>query len=404
MRAGAEPHRGVELVVVRRMGACAIGKLRRLALGLVLAGALGGASGPSSAQTARRRARIVVTYDPGSEKQRQTLTAVEAHLQGLPVEVVAQPARRGGDLADRLKGSGTLASSNEALGTFSIEEGPDSSILVFLTEAGGEATLIRLLPPSQRSKRLASEQAAIVVRSLVESLLDGGRIVVGPVAAPTDPKSRAERPPAPPPVPPKQAHAGGPATNHEQPALPDGVEGTKQNAGTAPARLSVLAGYAGSVPGGGFPWQSGASVGLRWFLNPTMYVGARYIFTPAAERNLPAVRLSISHHPMEVMLGYATRSRVAPVAEFSFIAEQTTRETTSTDPGLAPTPPRSQWSLGVGPRVGAMFRPLPAVSASLRVGVDFFLNRPSYSTDEELVLAPAAVRPRLDLEMGLGVW
>jgi hypothetical protein len=381
-----------------------MGRLRRIALGLVLAGALVAVPTASSAQTAGGRARIVVTYDPSSEKQRQTLTAVQAHLQGLPVEVVAQPTRRSGDLADRLKGSGALASSNEALGTFSIEESADSSILVFLTEAGGQATLIRLLPPSQQSKRLAIEQAAIVVRSLVESLLEGGRIVIAPVAAPAETKDLDQRTAEPPRVPPKQRSEGTPATKDEEPLVPNDGEGTQQAERAVSSRLFLLAGYVGSIPGGGFPWQSGATAGLRWFSTSTVYVGARYIFTPASERKVAAVRLSISHHPMEIMLGYATRSRVAATAEFSFIAEQTTRETTSTDAGLAPTPAKSHWSLGVGPRLGAMFRPLPAVSGSLRVGADFVLNRPSYSTDEKLVLAPAAVRPRLDLEIGVGVW
>jgi hypothetical protein len=138
-----------------------------------------------------------VTYDPGSEKQRQALTAVRAHLRGLAVELVADAAKRGGDLADRLRTSGALASANEALGTFSIEQSADSSILVFFTEAGGDAILIRRLPPSEQSERLATEQAAIVVRSLVESLLEGGRIGVShsvPVAGGTNESPTASPP------------------------------------------------------------------------------------------------------------------------------------------------------------------------------------------------------------------
>src|ERR1041384_5857677 len=52
----------------------------------------------------------------------------------------------------------------------------DGALLIFFTEVSGEATLIRRLPPNRQGLRVGLEQAAIVVRSLVEALLEGGNV------------------------------------------------------------------------------------------------------------------------------------------------------------------------------------------------------------------------------------
>jgi hypothetical protein len=409
-RAGATAQDRV--AVHRKQSARRPVRLARAALGtLCFCVQLGVGPGLAAGQPApAARARIVLTYDPSSEQQRQALTAVRAHLKGLPVELVVDSTARDRELADRLDASGTLASSEGAVGTFSIEQGADSSILVFFTEAGGDATLIRRLPPSQQSERLATEQAAIVVRSLVESLLEGGRIRVAPArapvageAAPTS-ETALGRPTAP--APPS------PAPTPEDDALDQAESEAEGSSGVHPEdsaavtsrRLFVLAGYLGRHAGDAEPWQSGVSVGLRWLSIPTVYVGARYTLIPATEHDAGSVRLSLVRRPVELALGYAARARYSPTAEVSFIAEQSSRRTLRTDAGFEPTAASSHWALGIGPRVGVMLAPWPAVALSLRGGADFMLNRPAYATNEQSLLAPGAIRPRLDLEVGVGVW
>jgi hypothetical protein len=324
-------------------------------------------------------ARIVLTYDPSSEEQREALAAVRVHVGGSPVELVVESVEPGRDLAGRLAAAGTLATSHAALGTFSIEQAPDRSILVFFTEPGGSATLVRRLPASEAGTRVAIEQSAIVVSSLVEALLEGGRLGIVPERDQATDASVAEAP-SPEPAPPAKA------------------------APADPAEVFLFLGYVGTHPSGGLFWQSGAAAGVRWLVAPTTYVGARYTLIPAAEVDAGSTRVSIARRPVELLIGYASGTEVLMNFELSAIIEQTSRETLATDAAFEPTPPKSHWTFGLGPRAGAIVSPSTALRLAIRTGADFLLSQPSYETDERTVVAPGRIRPRLDVELGVGVW
>ncbi len=325
-------------------------------------------------------ARLVLTYDPSSAEQREALLAVRVHLSGSPIELVEQPVDTAGDLADRLAAAGTLATSHAALGTFSIEQAADRSLLVFFTEPGGSATLVRRLPASEAGSRVAIEQAAIVVRSLIEALLEGGRLGIVP-----------ERDPA------LEATPAGATAAQIAPQAPAPPE-------VEAPRVFLLLGYAGAYPSGGLTWQSGMAVGARWLVLPTAYVGARYTLFPAASLDAGSARVSIARHPGELVLGYAAGTSLLMNFELSAIFEHSSRETVATDAAFAPTRPGSHWTFGLGPRAGAILAPSPALRLAVRGGADFLISQPEYATDERTVVAPGRIRPRLDVELGVGVW
>jgi hypothetical protein len=334
--------------------------------GLFAAARLASAQPPGS--------RIVLTYDPSSEEQREALTAVRGHVTGSPVELVVETVEPGRDLGDRLAAAGTLATSHSALGTFYIEQTPDRSILIFFTEPGGSATLVRRLPASKAGARVAIEQSAIVVRSLIEALLEGGRLGIVPE------RDRA-------------------STTKPAPALEPGAPVEADS-----AEVFLFVGYVGTQPMGGLSWQSGVAAGVRWLVVPTTYVGARYTLIPAAEVDAGSTRVSIARRPGELLLGYASGTEILVNFELSAIVEQTSRETLATDAAFEPTPPKSHWTFGLGPRAGAIVAPSTALRLAIRVGADFLMSRPNYATDERTVGAPGRIRPRLDLELGVGVW
>jgi hypothetical protein len=393
---------------------------------------------PAAAQSAS--SRIVLTYDPTSEEQRRAVAAVRAHLRGLPIEIVTETVEQKHELADRLAASGTLASSHAALGTFSIEKGADRSILVFLTEPGGSATLVRHLPASRLSARVAIEQAAIVIRSLVAALLEGGRL--GVAAAKAEPRAalgstveearsqataettRAE------PKAPGPANSSTPIVDTEteeadvdetEEADVDeteeaGVDETEEaeidetEVGGSPAgpppRFFLTLGYAGVHPGGGLAWQSGVAVGARWLVAaPLAYIGIRYtLLLPPSELEVGSSRVSIVRRPAELVLGVAAGSWVLANAELGAIVEQVVRKTVATNTAFEPTRASTRWGFGFGPRVGAMLTPWPVVRLAMRAGADFMLTQTAYATDEESVRAPGRVRPRLEFELAVGVW
>jgi hypothetical protein len=343
-----------------------------------------------------------LTYDSTSEEQRRTLAAVRVYLRDLPVELVVETSERKRDLADRLAESGELATSHQAVGTFAIEPSRDGSTLVFFTEAGGEATLVRRFPPSRQSTSVAAEQAAIVVRSLVTALVEGGRLGVVPDTAreePGKPERQAPHtaPEAPLPLEPARVTSREVGSTKSE-ALPSTV---------APAThgsFFVAVGLVVTVPGGGLPLQPGASVGLRWFAASTLYAGARYTFNPTAELDAGSARISVARRPAELLLGYERRASPGLNGELSLLLEQVQRRTLESDEGFEPTPATTHWNLAVGPRIGVTLAPSPVLRLTLRAGADFLLKRAEYSTDEAVLLDPSAVRPRLELEAGFGLW
>jgi hypothetical protein len=373
---------------------------------------------PAAAQAPS--SKIVLTYDPTSEEQRRALAAVRAHLRGLPIEIVTETVEheQKRDLTDRLAASGTLATSHAALGTFSIENGADRSILVFLTEPGGSATLVRHLPASDLSVRVAIEQAAIVIRSLVAALLEGGR--VGVAAAEVKPSGatpatdEAVRSQPMPQTTRSERSTLEPATS-STPVLDTEIGDTETDdtGGTEmfvfptgdPPRFFLTFGYAGVHPGAGLAWQSGAALGARWLLAARVaYIGVRYTLLPASELEVGSARVSLLRRPAELILGVAAGNWVLANAELCMIAEQAIRETVATGAAFEPTRASTHWGFGLGPRVGAMLAPWSALRLAVRAGADFMLNQATYATDEETVPAPARVRPRLEFELAVGVW
>jgi hypothetical protein len=348
--------------------------------------------------------RFVLTYDPSSERQQQALAAVRAHLRGLSVELVTEAAAQDRDFAERLAASGALATSHSALGTFSIEQGADRSILVFFTEPGGSATLVRRLPTSELDDRVAIEQAAIVVRSLVEALIEGGHLGVVAEGTESAAPARGEAPASPESTRrPRNSDAAASTPPESSPSTLT-TEPRPAPGDAASRRFFVFLGYAGAYAGSELSWQQGASVGARWLFAPTAYFGARYTLIPPSEVDTPAARISLTRRPAELLFGYAAGTWVLANLELSALFEQTSRETLATDAAFEPTRASSHWSFGIGPRAGAMWAPWRVLRVAVRAGADFMVAQPTYTTVEQTVAAPARVRPRLEFELGVGVW
>lgn len=343
---------------------------------------------------------IVLAFDATSDAQKQAVAAIRAHMQGLPLEVVAAPVERQRSLQLRLAESGALAALHRAFGTFYIDVADDRSLLIFFTEAEGEATLIRRLPPSQQGLRVALEQAAIVVRSLVEALLEGGGVGIAPPA---------DRPPV--------AEGASEATREgieprdtpdaEGATSDDTVSTTKPPDETGPgmARIGLGAGVAVTSFASDVPWQTGLSVGAQWLVAPTFYFGARYTLLPALTLESDAAAVSVRRHPLELFLGYRESGRVALNGELGALVDRATRTTVRTAAPLGATAPQGRWMVALGARGGFSWSPWQPLWVSLRVGVDVVLTPYSYAIDSSPALvSPRWVRPRTELEVTVWPW
>lgn len=361
---------------------------------LLLTRALGAQPQPST---------IILTFDASSEAQKQAITAIRAHVSGLPAEVVIVPVEHQRSLDSRLAAAGSLAASRQALGTFYIEIEPDGTLLIFFTEAGAEATLIRRLPPNDQGVRVALEQAAIVVRSLVEALLDGGSVGIAPEADRAGSAQSAEAP-AQLDSSPGRSSAESALPNPETPPSHSGSQASPEAASVGP-RIAVTAGYTATDFASVMPWQSGFSAGFQWLATPVVYAGARYTFFPTYTAATEGVVVAVTRRPIEALVGYHAASSFALNGEVGLLVDAAKRTTVSTPEPLRPTSPSTRWMLSLAARAGFSWSPWSRIRASLRGGADFVLTPYAYKIDSAVAApSPHWVRPRLELELAADIW
>jgi hypothetical protein len=350
-----------------------------------------------------RPATVVLTFDAGSEAQKQAIAAIKAHVRGLPAEVVVVSVEHEESIARRLAASGSIAASRHALGTLHIQIAEDGALLIFFTEPDGEATLIRRLPANRQGARVAFEQAAIVARSLIEALIDGGRIGLVPEAS-QQPGSEADEEEAtssadPPPEPPESPGEAAPSELPPSEASPEDIP---NDSASDPEWVAVTAGYTLTHFAAGMPWQSGFSAGLHWLVTPSFYAGARYTFFPALTAGTDDAVVSVRRYPIEALFGYRGAGAFALHGEVGMLADHTLRTTVRTSASFRATSPESRWMFAFATRAGAGWSPTPGIRVALRVGADFVLTRYSYRVESgSAAPSPDWVRPRMELELAV---
>jgi hypothetical protein len=341
---------------------------------------------------------IILSFDASSDIQKQAIAAIRAHMSDLAVAVVTVSVERDRALDRRLAAAGAVAASRHALGTFDIEVAEDDSLLIFLTEAGGETTLIRRLRPDRQGSQVTLEHAAIVVRSLVEALLDGGNLGIAPGSGDSFGRTSNELSPRETRSTPTTAPATSDVSISARPEDPTEASAVRR-------RLTVTAGYTTTEFAAGLGWQSGFSAGAQWLATPVIYAGARYTFFPALTlANTDAV-VSIGRHPLEALVGYRETGRVALNAELGVVGDRVTRTTVRTAGTLRATDPDSRWLLAVTARGGFSWSPWAPLRASLRFGADLALMRYAYAVDSgDRLVFPGWIRPRVELELAARLW
>jgi hypothetical protein len=362
---------------------------------LLLTRALGAQPPPST---------IILTFDASSEAQKQAITAIRAHMRGLSAEVVIVPVAHQRSLDSRLAAAGSLAALRDALGTFHLEIEPDGTLLIFFTEADAEATLIRRLPPSHQGARVTLEQAAIVVRSLVEALLDGGSVGIAREASRTGSAEDVE-PPAEADSPPPRSSAVAPLPSAEESSSASALEDASSETTWVSPRIAVTAGYTATDFASVMPWQSGFSAGFQWLATPVLYTGARYTLFPTYTAASGDAVVAVARRPIEVLVGYHAASPLAINGEVGLLFDAARRTTVSTAESLRPTPPSTRWMASLTARAGFSWSPWSRIRASLRGGADFVLTPYAYKIDSAVAApSPHWVRPRLELELAAELW
>jgi hypothetical protein len=300
---------------------------------------------------------VVFAVDPQAKDAQAMIDAVRAHLTGLPVRLVIDP-------------SGSEAGHDDAnrIGTLTIEPTPPNEWVVSFTEPAIETTLVRRIRLKPQGKRVALEEAAIVVRSMVEAILDGGHVGI------------AKR------------------SSEENNAAPSSNVVWRPRQG-----ITATAGYLGTTFGSGLGWQSGGTIGLRWH-SGGIYAGiASQLFAPITTNTAP-VSIILIRHPGAVVFGYEGASRLAPTIEMELLVDYVTRSTPQANADYQATPPSGRWMFGVGAMAGLTWSIVPRIRLLAQVGVDGIFNPYSYVASPDFIVQASAIRAKLGIGLGVDLW
>jgi len=297
---------------------------------------------------------VVFAVDPQAKDAQAMIDAVRAHLTGLPVRLVIDPG-----------GSDAARDDANRIGTLTIEPAPPNEWVVSFTEPAIDTTLVRRIRLKPQGKRVALEEAAIVVRSMVEAILDGGHVGI--------------------------------ARRSEESASPPATVVWRPRQG-----ITATAGYLGTTFAPGLGWQSGGAIGLRWH-SGGFYAGiASQFFAPIKTNTVP-VSIILVRHPGAIVLGYEGGARLAPTIEMELLVDYVTRETAQAD-GYEGTPSAGRWLFGVGAMAGITWSIVPRIRLLAQAGVDGIFNPYSYVASPDFIVQSSAIRPKLGIGLGVDLW
>jgi hypothetical protein len=309
---------------------------------------------------------VVFAVDPELKDAQAMVDAVRAHLTGLPVRLVIDVAKGGAPA----NGADVGQDGSRRIGTLTIDPATPGEWVVSFTEPAIDTTLVRRIRVKPQAKRVALEEAAIVVRSMVEAILDGG-------------------------------HVGIVRPGSEEPANPS----PPSNVVWRPRQgITATAGYLGTTFASGLGWQSGGSIGLRWH-SGEFYAGiGTQLFAPITT-DTPPVSIILIRHPGTIVLGYEGASRLAPTIEMEMMVDYVTRSNAETGGGYEATPAASRWFFGVGAMAGVTWFILPRIRILAQAGVDGIINPYSYvASPNQFIVRSASIRPKAGIGLAVDLW
>ena len=336
--------------------------------------------------------RSVVFVEPSSEELDRSLRdALTAQLSGGPAELVfdhfsepSAPLRR------QMSEAETLAHAHAASGVFWIDAQPDGDWLLYLSEPGGERTLVRRIAVEASGTAAAVEAVAVITRQSADALLAGGTIGM---------QSVSPRPVAP---------EATPSTSANEPETPPSVApARKRPSSLSHQGISLSVAYGGDYVAKAVGWQSGVSVAGGYRFPFGFYLAGGYTFFRDTELDATPLVLRITRNPLYLEAGYSFgHGRWVPSLGGRAIIESLSRHTVSTSGSLAGTPDNTRTDALLSPRLRLDFALTPGLAVYGAIGADFALNRFSFVSrvggGDAVLLEPNIVRP--SIELGLSLW
>jgi hypothetical protein len=330
--------------------------------------------------SATGRASPLVLLTPHSESRTaapvQNLRAAAAgQLTELGIELLELPQLPS---VPNVRRASQLAKELAPIAVVWLERAPDGLAVYFYDPVGPRLYARRL---EEADTPAATEAIAIMLRSAVVALREGGAVAMAELPLPDS--VAAPKQPTPP--------APGSLKTHRRPSL------------------GVAAGYANAWYARKTPIQQGLALSslLRPGEGPWLF-GVSYTHFTALDVEQQAVVTRLRRHAGEVWLG--AELRVTPfrfLAQGALVGDLVHRTTASAPAPFVGTSPSQRWSWALSTRLGCALPLTSAWDVYVNVGADFLLNRFDHVVvgaegASHAVVSPLPTRPRM--ELGLRWW
>ncbi|MBI5486530.1 MAG: hypothetical protein HY905_04285 [Deltaproteobacteria bacterium] len=287
------------------------------------------------------------------------LDAIQAQLTDLPVELIVEPAAElPSTLPAQIALAADFARRAGAATVFWFDSSVPDRVFVYLAERGGSRLLMRAVDSADPAERV--ESVAVIVRSLVQSILAGGTIgmslpATSPAASP--PPEPPVAAPSPEPPPPTEPPAETPAPSDQ------------------PPWLGLQLAYAVDFYSSEATALHGLDAGVLFHVHENWSLFAAYRVLGDAEVSGGGIQLGVGRHPLE--LGVRFRW---PIDDWDFGAslfgavDVLTPRAGSTVAGMRASPSSDAWVGGMGLLVHGSYRLAGMLRIFLDGGVDVWFD------------------------------
>lgn len=347
---------------------------------LGLAGPTRAADGAVAPRSVLARRAVLLVPQNIETVAPELIVAIQAHAGSLAIELIVEEVSGVG--ADGLGGAlarhRTLAARHGAVALIALELEPASMITIAITDARSARTIVRQVPFAPASRAMAAEASALIVRSTLLGLIEGGELGVVPIA-------------------PAQ-HDGAP----EQKTSPRGQA-------LAPhTRVGLVLGYIGGSFSEDVAWQSGLRGALTVAVDSRWSVAVGSALYGSVDLRSTTANLELRRHPFEAYVTYQREaSDLRWTAEAGLLAEMLVLQRVEAAPGLEPSSEQTTWTVGVSARAGARWSVLRSATLGLLAGVDVMPWRVEYvarAPERASLQVTHLWRPRLELVASVPLW
>lgn len=332
---------------------------------VVQAGSASARSEPESPQSTEQY-QVLLRVDASRTSREEVELALRGQLVDLPVNlrVIAQD-----DAPEAFERRvGALARDEGADLVVWLGYEPDDRLFVYMSEAGRGRTLVRELGGEGTPSPHA---VALVVRSVVEALVLGGRIGVEP--SPAEAKAKAE----PPPEESKEKTTAVPVVPAPPPTELDPTPAPSEPARRRP-RLAGLLGvaYQPTAFAAEHPVVHAVPISAQMLVGPHAAVFVRYrVVIPFRIEN-ELVELRVQSFPAELgARGQARLGRWDVGGRLGLLFDAMRREAVPLDGTVEPGPAQTQLLIALSPAAAFGLWAHPRVRIGLELGVDAYFRR-----------------------------